>query len=56
MERFMVDITKHTDTVKTVNAIINNGGTAEIKLEHNRKEIVVVETSRQLKSRENSSK
>lgn len=50
----MVDISKHGDTINTVNAIINNGGTAEIKLEHNKKEIVVVETSRKVKNRVNA--
>ena len=41
-----VDISQLPEVIDTINAIVNNNGTAEIKLERNGKEIVVVETSR----------
>lgn len=48
----MVDIKECPESIRTINAIINNSGTAEVKLEHNGKELVVVETARQVKSKE----
>lgn len=44
-----VDISQLPEVIDTINAIVNNNGTAEIKLERNGKEIVVVETSRSLR-------
>lgn len=47
----MVDITQFPEVVSAVNAILNNGGAAEIKLEHNKSVIVVVEPQRTIKYR-----
>lgn len=47
----MTDITKYDEVVKTINAIINNGGTAEVKLESNQSFLVVAESNRRLKTK-----
>lgn len=47
----MVDITQYPEVVSAVNAIINNGGAAEVKLEHGKSVIVVVEPQRTVKYR-----
>lgn len=52
----MVNIEDHPEVVKAVNAILNNKGAAEIKLERNGKEIVVVEPTRTVKFREATEK
>lgn len=44
-----MDIRDYPEVVDTINAIITNKGVAEVKVER-KKEIVVVETTRQVKT------
>lgn len=52
----MIDVIDYADVINEINTIINNGGTCEVKLEHNRNEVVVVEINRRLKMREKAKK
>lgn len=45
----MIDIRKHPEVCETVNAILNNGGVAEVKMERGGTETVVVEINRSVK-------
>ncbi len=49
----MIDITKHKNIVEAINAIINNGGIAEVKNEARKgnENLVVVEIKRSLKTK-----
>ncbi len=45
----MIDIRDYPEAVEAVNAIVSNGGAAEIKIERSKERLVVVELSRQVK-------
>ncbi len=50
----MIDIRKTPDVIDTVNAILSNGGVAEIKQERNGKQTVVVEINRSVKIKQDN--
>ena len=45
----MIDIKDYPEVLEAINAIMNNGGAAEIKTEKHQTQVVVVELSRQIK-------
>ena len=47
----MIDVRNHPETLEAINAIINNGGAAEVKVERRKESLslVVVELSRKVK-------
>lgn len=46
-----IELREIPEVLKTINAILENDGIAEVKLENGGKEIVVVETNRKVKIR-----